>query len=230
MWRSVVALSSVALAALACSLPGAGTPEAAALDQAVAETLTALAPTQGATIATHTPEVPTETPAATGTALPSATSTSEPTDTPPPTETPYVVPDWPLVRQGNEGPRVFAVQYLLRSQGHAITVDGIFGPQTRARVMDFQGDKGLVVDGLVGQQTWSALILGRTVRSGDTGDGVRAAQYLMRHRFGKQNVVVDGDFGPITDGAVRDVQGDYDLVVDGIVGPQTWRALVAIEP
>lgn len=228
MRRFVVALSSVALAGLACSLAGA--PDAAGVDQAVSHTLTALAPVPVMETSTSTPEPAAETPSPTGTPLPSATATAEPTDVPPPTETPYVVPEWPLVRQDDEGPRVFALQYLLRSHGYALTVDGIFGPQTRARVMEFQGDKSLQVDGRVGQQTWSALVLGRTVRSGDSGDGVRAAQYLLRHRFGKQNVVVDGDFGRITDGAVRDFQTDYDLLIDGIVGPQTWRALVAIEP
>jgi peptidoglycan hydrolase-like protein with peptidoglycan-binding domain len=222
MRRFVVALSSVALAGLACSLAGA--PDTAGVDQAVSLTLTALAPVPVMETSTPTPEPAAETPS------PTATATAEPTDVPPPTETPYVVPEWPLVRQDDEGPRVFALQYLLRSHGYALTVDGIFGPQTRVQVMEFQGDKGLQVDGLVGQQTWSALVLGRTVRSGDSGDGVRAAQYLLRHRFGNQNVVVDGDFGRITDGAMRDFQTEYDLLIDGIVGPQTWRALVAIEP
>ncbi len=39
----------------------------------------------------------------------------------------------------------------------ALTVDSAFGPQTESVIMDFQRDEGLLVDGVVGQQTMGAL-------------------------------------------------------------------------
>ena len=40
------------------------------------------------------------------------------------------------------------------------------------------------------------------------------------------NLVVDGDFGPLTDTAVRNFQSVFLPPDDGIVGPVTWHALV----
>jgi peptidoglycan hydrolase-like protein with peptidoglycan-binding domain len=40
------------------------------------------------------------------------------------------------------------------------TVDGIFGAKTDSATKKFQKDYGLAVDGVVGAQTWGALIGG----------------------------------------------------------------------
>ena len=138
---------------------------------------------------------------------------------------------WPVVREGNSNHPVHSLQWLLRLHGHTVTVDGEFGPRTTAAVRAFQQEKGITVDGLVGEQTWSALIV--QVRLGDTGDGVRAAQESLAFRGGVGNPSVDGDFGPKTDASVRHFQQqvhDFDektFPVDGIVGPLTWRALIS---
>lgn len=58
---------------------------------------------------------------------------------------------------GARGGKVRKVQALLVRHGHAITVDGIFGPRTRAAVAAFQRTHGLAPDGVVGPLTRRAL-------------------------------------------------------------------------
>jgi peptidoglycan hydrolase-like protein with peptidoglycan-binding domain len=55
------------------------------------------------------------------------------------------------------------------------------------------------------------------------GQDVRTWQGRVRQR-GWGNVVVDGAYGPISEGACRQVQQIARLSVDGRVGPNTWPA------
>ena len=64
---------------------------------------------------------------------------------------------WPLVKSGSQGHPVPALQYLLQARGHPVTVDGKFGPMTRAAVESFQTADQITVDGIVGPQTWAVL-------------------------------------------------------------------------
>lgn len=49
-------------------------------------------------------------------------------------------------------------QRKLKSRGWSISVDGIYGPNTRKVVTQFQREKkGLTVDGVVGERTWAAI-------------------------------------------------------------------------
>ncbi|MER6783064.1 peptidoglycan-binding protein [Streptomyces sp. NPDC000658] len=59
---------------------------------------------------------------------------------------------------------------------------------------------------------------------GDTGPDVAEAQCLLR-RAGISPGGIDGIFGPLTQRAVRTLQKRSGLVVDGMVGPHTWKAL-----
>lgn len=136
------------------------------------------------------------------------------------------LPDWPTLKKGSTGAEVYALQYLLNDLGYALTVDGILGNKTRQAVEDFQQDKGLKVDGIVGAKTWAKLVQGAQVSNGSSGDDVRAAQYLLANKYG-YGIAIDGLFGAKTREAVIDFQKKKNLDADGIVGPQTWQALIS---
>ncbi|MFD3617086.1 peptidoglycan-binding protein [Streptomyces sp. NPDC058676] len=59
---------------------------------------------------------------------------------------------------------------------------------------------------------------------GHAGPEVAEAQCLLR-RAGYSPGGVDGIFGPLTENAVKGVQQRAGLVVDGVIGPHTWKAL-----
>ncbi|MEG3628861.1 peptidoglycan-binding protein [Streptomyces poriticola] len=62
------------------------------------------------------------------------------------------------------------------------------------------------------------------VAYGHAGPEVAEVQCLLR-RAGLSPGEVDGIFGPLTQRAVKQIQQRDGLVVDGIVGPHTWKAL-----
>ena len=66
----------------------------------------------------------------------------------------------------------------------------------------------------------------RLYRSGDQGEPVRDIQDRLSALGFSSDPDPPGDFGKGTDGAVRNFQEFRNLAVDGIVGPDTWRALV----
>ena len=145
---------------------------------------------------------------------------------------PSTLSPWPAVQNGTQGHPIRTLQFLLRAQNHSLTVDGIFGPATEAAVKAFQTSRGLTADGIMSAPTWSTLII--QVKKGSSGDAVRGVQEEFQFRAGEpgQGLKVDGIFGPQTDSTVRGFQHALSLdfpsvVVDGIVGPVTWQALVS---
>ncbi len=131
---------------------------------------------------------------------------------------------WPTYENGDSGPEVFAIQLLLNAHGANLNIDGIFGPLTQTSVEDFQTDKNLTEDAIVGPETWQALII--QVSQGKTGPEVRAVQRLLKDKFG-YNINIDGIFGVGTTTAVKDFQTANGLGADGIVGPKTWQKLIS---
>lgn len=58
---------------------------------------------------------------------------------------------------GSQGSSVTELQKLLNNHGYGLAEDGIFGDKTKSAVQDFQKNKGLDVDGIVGVNTWGTL-------------------------------------------------------------------------
>ena len=69
----------------------------------------------------------------------------------------------PTVRYGMKGDTVRAVQGILIARGFSVGpegADGDFGYNTRQAVRRFQRAMGIAVDGVIGYETWTRLLLG----------------------------------------------------------------------
>jgi len=149
------------------------------------------------------------------------------------------------VQQGDTGTDVELVQYEL-CRGLFLAgpsdVDGQFGPKTDQAVREYQQDRQLGVDGVVGPQTW-ARMLGEhpdppTLAEGSAGPVVTRLQEFLNiaNPPAVPALVADGQYGPLTKAAVQSYQAAEQAVPDGVVGYQTWvihvgaaNAMVATE-
>ena len=137
---------------------------------------------------------------------------------------------WPTLGDGDDSSNaVRAAQYLLRADGYTISVDGVYGAQTRRVVEKFQQKHKLTETseefGQIETLTWETLI--KTARRGSKGSHVRAVQSLLRAK--KYKVALDGNFGSQTVQAVKAFQKSRGLTVNGVVGGDTWCELVGGE-
>lgn len=62
------------------------------------------------------------------------------------------------VRQGAEGNITMLIQMALFIKGYSLSMDKKFGSDTTAKVKEFQKSKGLAADGIVGKNTFKALL------------------------------------------------------------------------
>lgn len=126
---------------------------------------------------------------------------------------------WPKVARGASGPRVVALQYLLRSRGFKVVADGKFAFATESAVRRFQAKNKLQVDGRIGWQSWDALT--PNLKRGARGDAVRALQTLLN--FQGRRMKIDGVFGSATQKAVVRLQKPIALIgEDGKVDDGEW--------
>nr|WP_281163397.1 peptidoglycan-binding protein [Marinococcus halotolerans] len=145
------------------------------------------------------------------------------------------------LREGDSGSAVQELQKDLNEAGFHVTDNPTtyFGPKTDSAVRAFQEDQNLVVDGIAGPNTLSALekVLSAKNSSSDSGssggvmkEGVSGSnvQQLQKDLNEAGFHVTDNPttyFGPKTDSAVRAFQKANDLYVDGVAGPNTLAKL-----
>ncbi|MEA2420731.1 MAG: hypothetical protein QOE60_2937 [Thermoleophilaceae bacterium] len=129
-------------------------------------------------------------------------------------------------------PDVAALQVALKALGlYPVAVDGVKGPFTHKAVQSFQQRHRLLVDGVAGPQTRSALgrrgrprLGSRVMHRGQRGWDVAALQFLLQRR-GYSPGGVDGGFGEGTRNALVSFQRAAGLTVDGLAGSGTLSAL-----
>jgi peptidoglycan hydrolase-like protein with peptidoglycan-binding domain len=143
----------------------------------------------------------------------------------------------PTISEGATGPTVKWAQYLLVRRTLSYTqIDGTFGPVTKAAVEQFQGANALVVDGVVGPATWTALggdgPQPPTLAEGAHGPVVESLQTALNEGRGdfapasNPVLAVDGMFGAHTATAVKGTQQLAGIPADGVVSLQTWAVPV----
>jgi N-acetylmuramoyl-L-alanine amidase len=103
-------------------------------------------------------------------------------------------------------------------------------------VRRFQEARGLHEVGVCDDDTWSALVeasweLGDRLlfltAPNQRGDDVAALQTALAH-LGFDAGKIDGIFGPRTDAALRELQSNLGVTVDGLCGPDTVRLIALV--
>jgi peptidoglycan hydrolase-like protein with peptidoglycan-binding domain len=127
--------------------------------------------------------------------------------------------------------------------------DGILGPKTHAAIIKYQTDRSagkpwaftfpLAIDGIVGSKTGFRLDPPEIKEGNKHSSAVELCQEILTYMAEHGSPAtynphgIDSDFGPKTLAAVKAFQKDHKdhkgkpLVVDGIVGPKTWCALLS---
>lgn len=134
------------------------------------------------------------------------------------------------LEEGDRGDAVVELQRLLIAAGWSLAADGVFGVLTETAVKEYQGTRGLVIDGIAGEATLGALrsgapsiirpIAAPLLRRGSSGPEVARLQRFLA-------IPDDGVFGDQTHRAVVAYQRGVGLDADGVVGPLTWAKVNA---
>ena len=119
-----------------------------------------------------------------------------------------------LIRQGDTGVNVINLQYGLYTLNfNPKEIDGIYGNRTIEAVKAFQTKYNLLVDGIVGENTWRTMVEELT----DIQNQLNKCGFSVGD--------VDGISGQKTQKAIKAFQISKGISADGIVGPITRSIL-----
>jgi peptidoglycan hydrolase-like protein with peptidoglycan-binding domain len=172
-----------------------------------------------------------------------------------------VVEDITEIEEGAQVvPRVQLVQYFLNVLSAyydsipAVDIDGIFGPETRSAIIEFQKTMKLPLTGTIDEETWNtmynsvlgilralppaaiqlpALVFPNVIFSEGTE---RPGVFIIQEVLAYISTIVpeipyvqpDGRYGPETTAAVTVFQRIYGLEPTGIVNEETWNKLISV--
>jgi N-acetylmuramoyl-L-alanine amidase len=150
-----------------------------------------------------------------------------------------------MLRRGDRGGAVTEIRAALAALGLLDSPDAdivtgrhvaldAFDDELDHAVRAFQQNRGLLVDGIVGEATYRALkeasyrlgarTLAHQFGAPMFGDDVATLQARLQD-LGFYTGLVDGHFGLITHNGLMSYQREYGLYPDGICGPETLRSL-----
>jgi len=169
-----------------------------------------------------------------------------------------------LLRPGSQGEPVRRMQrFLNRIRQNYPNIplisnpNGLFDPDTERAVREFQRTFQLVMDGIIGRETWNKISFiyvavtrlaeldsqgerisvgpqppNVVLTLGSRGEHVRELQFILNfvalYYASVPPVIEDGVFGAQVRNAVIQFQKTFGLAQDGVVGPATWNKLYAV--
>ena len=158
-----------------------------------------------------------------------------------PTYGDIILYDWDDSGKGDNKNSPDHVGVVEKVSGNTMTIiEGNYSDSVKPRNLEVNGkyirgyivpefDAGSAVeDKPVARELFSMQV--EMLKKGCKGDAVKAMQILLAGNGCKcGSAGADGDFGPATDSALKEFQGEKNLAVDGICGPATWAALLGMK-
>lgn len=138
-------------------------------------------------------------------------------------------PALPVLQRGSKGEQVRTLQRRLVELNYFLgDIDGDFGARTKAAVIAFQADNGLIEDGVVGRQTRDALAIAspRALR-GVTKDDLQGSRTMQTAKEGKRDATVLTTIGAVSTAVAageqaRDVADRAGSLVEGLMSASPW--------